>query len=408
MRQPLTYLILISSFIFLSYTEIRENGYKITKVVIDAGHGGHDTGCLGSSSKEKDIALSIALKLGKFIENNFTDVKVIYTRTSDIFVELHQRAAIANNNKADVFICIHCNSGPREAYGTETFVMGLHKSEDNLNVAKRENASILMEENYQAKYEGFDPNSPEAYIIFSLYQNAFLTQSLNLASKVQHQFKEKVARYSRGVKQAGFLVLYRTTMPSVLIETGFLTNRSEESYMSSEKGQNELAFAIYKAFQDYKNEIEGVFVKNDKGLENKTRDSLKKENILADKNIFENNIKKIDLSDNKPKDTFPIKPIDLSGNFIVFKVQIATASLHKPLSKESEIFKKLDMKIDTYNNVPDATLKYTVGSYSDIDDAINLQNKVRNQGFKDAFVVAFKNGERISIQEARSLLIKKN
>ncbi len=230
--------------------------YRIKTVVIDAGHGGHDSGCLGSSAKEKIIALDVALKLGAMIEEKFPDVNVVYTRKTDEFVELHERAAIANRNHADLFICIHCNSGGPSAFGVETYVMGLHKTEDNLNVAKRENASILLEKDFKQKYDGFDPNSPEANIVFSLYQNAYLTQSLKFASAVQGQVEEYAGRYNRGVKQAGFLVLYRTAMPSVLIETGFLTNNSEEKYLLSEKGQNNIATSVFKAFEEYKLDME--------------------------------------------------------------------------------------------------------------------------------------------------------
>jgi len=230
--------------------------YRIKTVVIDAGHGGHDSGCLGSSAKEKIIALEVALKLGAMIEEKFPDVKVVYTRKTDEFIELHERAAIANRNHADLFICIHCNSGGPSAFGVETYVMGLHKTDDNLNVAKRENSSILLEKDFKQKYDGFDPNSPEANIVFSLYQNAYLAQSLKFASAVQGQVEEYAGRFNRGVKQAGFLVLYRTAMPSVLIETGFLTNNSEEKYLLSEKGQNNIASSVFKAFEEYKLDME--------------------------------------------------------------------------------------------------------------------------------------------------------
>ena len=224
-------------------------------MVIDAGHGGHDTGCLGNSAKEKEIALDISLKLGRLIQENYPEVKVIYTRKSDVFVELHERADIANRNKADLFICIHANSGG-SAYGTETFVLGLHRAEENLAVSKRENSAILLEKDYKTQYEGFDPNSPEANIIFRLHQNTYLQQSLLFAAKVQDQLNDFAGRLNRGVKQAGLLVLARTTMPGVLIETGFLTNHEEEKYLLSSKGQNQVATAIYRAFKEYKIDME--------------------------------------------------------------------------------------------------------------------------------------------------------
>ena len=253
MNRLVLFSILLSTLLFTSFsTSNKPPKYKIRTIVIDAGHGGHDTGCIGSSSHEKDIALSVSLKLGEFIEKNFPDIKVIYTRKTDVFVELHERAAIANRNKADLFVCIHCNSGPSAAFGAETYVMGLHKTSDNLNVAKRENSSILLEKDYKAKYDGFDPNSPEANIIFSLYQNTFMNQSLQFASLVQDQFVQNAGRFNRGVRQAGFLVLFKTAMPSVLIELGFLTNKTDEKFLISEKGQDNMANSILRAFKEYK------------------------------------------------------------------------------------------------------------------------------------------------------------
>ena len=233
--------------------------FKVDVVVIDAGHGGRDPGTMGKNSKEKDIALSISLKLGAYIEKNIPGVKVIYTRKDDRYIALDQRANIANKNKADLFICIHANSMPgAPAYGTETYVMGLKMDKGNFDVAKRENSVILMDENYQERYEGFDPDSPESYILFSLTQSAYQESSLKFAQKVESQFKGKVGRHSRGVKQAGFVVLWRTTMPSVLIETGFLSNVKEENYLLSENGQDLIASGIYRAFKEYKNQIESV------------------------------------------------------------------------------------------------------------------------------------------------------
>lgn len=227
--------------------------------MIDAGHGGHDPGTRGKKALEKDVALKIALKLGSHIEKNIPGVKVIYTRKTDKYIELDERAAIANRNKADLFICIHANSVPgSKAYGTETYVMGLHKDNSNFEVAKRENSVILMEDNYEERYEGFDPNSPESYILFSLTQSAYQESSLLFAQKIEQQFKSRVGRSSRGVKQAGFVVLWRTTMPSVLIETGFLSNGQEEEFLSGDKGQELIASGIYRAFKEYKSDVESI------------------------------------------------------------------------------------------------------------------------------------------------------
>jgi N-acetylmuramoyl-L-alanine amidase len=233
--------------------------FKLDVVVIDAGHGGKDTGTLGKKSKEKDIALKIALKLGAYIEKNHPDVKVIYTRKDDRYLALDERAAVANKARADLFICIHANSNPNtKAFGTETFVMGLHKDEGNLDVAKRENSVILLDENSQERYEGFDPESTESYILFSLSQSAYQEGSLSFAQKVESQFKSRVGRNSRGVKQAGFWVLWRTAMPSVLVETGFLSNSPEEQFLLSGDGQDLIASGIYRAFKDYKTEVEAI------------------------------------------------------------------------------------------------------------------------------------------------------
>lgn len=242
-----------------SASSILYKEFKISKVVIDAGHGGHDPGTHGRKYKEKDIALGIALKVGKYIEENVPGVEVIYTRKNDSYIALDKRAEIANKNDADLFVSIHVNSIPNSTtYGTETWVMGLHRSESNLEVAKRENAVILLDEDYKERYEGFDPNSAESYILFSLTQDAYYESSIRMAQKVENQFKTRVGRKSRGVKQAGFVVLYKTAMPSVLVETGFITNSAEEEYLGSERGQELIASGIYRAFKEYKLDVETV------------------------------------------------------------------------------------------------------------------------------------------------------
>jgi N-acetylmuramoyl-L-alanine amidase len=233
--------------------------FKVDVVVIDAGHGGKDPGTRGQKILEKDIALKIALKLGAYIQKNIPGVKVIYTRKNDTYIPLDERAEIANRANADLFICIHANSMPGgKATGTETYVMGLHKDASNFEVAKRENSVILMDENYHERYEGFDPDSPESYILFSLTQSAYQESSLDFAQKVEDQFAHRVGRHSRGVKQAGFVVLWRTTMPSVLIETGFLSHPTEEEFLAGDKGQDLIASGIYRAFKEYKSEVESI------------------------------------------------------------------------------------------------------------------------------------------------------
>jgi N-acetylmuramoyl-L-alanine amidase len=252
-------LILVAITLLNSSSTYSPRDFKVDVVVIDAGHGGKDPGNSGKLSKEKDIALKLALKLGQYIEKNMPDVKVIYTRKDDRYLALDERAEIANKNKADLFICIHANSHTTtKAYGTETFAMGMHVDDRNLEVAKRENSVILMDENYKERYEGFDPNSAESYILFTLTQSAYQESSLSFAKKVEAQFKDRIGRFSRGVKQAGFVVLWRTTMPSVLIEAGFLSNAAEEKFLMTENGQDLMASGIYRAFKEYKSEVESI------------------------------------------------------------------------------------------------------------------------------------------------------
>ncbi len=230
---------------------------KIKTVVLDAGHGGKDPGCSGSTgTREKDVALEIVLALGRRIKEAYPSVKVYYTRQSDVFVNLHERSSIANRHRANLFISIHCNaSTSHKLHGTETYTMGLHKTQNNLDVAKRENAVIFQERDYKKNYKGFD-NSPLSHIMMANYQNAFMMNSLKFAQKIERQLRVHTDRHSYGVKQAGFLVLWETAMPSVLIETGFLSNPEEEDYLSSEEGQNGVAEAIFRAFKSYKQEIE--------------------------------------------------------------------------------------------------------------------------------------------------------
>ncbi len=233
-------------------------GEKVSTIVIDPGHGGKDAGAVGKNCYEKDIALKVALKFGELINQNFPDVKVIYTRKDDRFVELRQRGRIANQNHADLFVSIHCNSTDgKEAKGVETWIMGNHKNDANLKVAQLENSAILQEQDHEANYDNFDPNSPDAYIIFSLYQNAFMDQSLGFAAKVQEQYSQRVPSPNRGIKQAGFLVLWSCALPSVLTEIGFISNPTEEKFLNSAEGQLKIATSLFNAFKEYKYQVEG-------------------------------------------------------------------------------------------------------------------------------------------------------
>lgn len=380
--------------------------FRIKKVVIDAGHGGKDPGCSGASAKEKDVCLSIALNLGKYISEHFKEVEVIYTRKTDIFPSLHERAKIANDNKADLFICIHANSASSvQVCGTETYVMGLHVSEANLEVAKRENSAILMEDNYKMQYEGFNPNSDESYIAISLLQNTYLEQSLNFASKIQKQVAG-MHRYDRGVKQAGFLVLYRTAMPSVLIETGFLTNKEEEKFLADTANQAKVAFAIFEAFKEYKQEME----KNSTPQENAGKPKLKEENDTANQPL---KVEKKPEEKNTSENNHTVsghQPVEKTGkengvaekteaDDLIFKVQVASSV--KKLPKNSEKFRGLDYIVEYMDG---STYKYVTGNEKTMENAALLQKKLKEKGHTDAFVVAFYKEKRITLAEANKIL----
>ncbi len=353
--------------IFFSGSLQAQRSGRMHTVVIDAGHGGHDPGALGQKSREKNINLAIALRLGQLIRASLKDVRVIYTRDKDNFVELYRRAGIANESKADLFISIHCNANNNHTLqGAETYVMGLHKSQANLNIAKLENASILLESDYKSTYNGFDPNSDESYIIFSLNQNSNLDKSTDFAAAIQKQMEERVGRNNRGVRQAGFLVLYRTTMPSVLVETGYISNPDEELFLTSEKGQEYIASAIFKAFK----EISGAEI-----LPVKEGDSEM-------------------VSDHKPRQ------VEVSGQ-LIYRVQIA-AEKSETTKGDRRFSRFQDVKMYMHGGM----YKYTVGNETDLAAAQRLLDEVKEKGVKDAFIVIFRNDERIPQIEADKLLNK--
>ena len=344
----LTFVVICLLFFNNSFAQDKTDNVDI--IVIDAGHGGKDPGALGKKSKEKDLTLAIALKLGKYIETNLPDIKVIYTRTTDKFIELHKRSEIANDNNADLFISIHVNaSRATHVTGTSTFVMGLNRSDKQLEVVKRENSVILIEDDYKKKYDGFDPNSPETKIIFSLYQNAYLEQSIKIAGEVQEQFKERAKRVNRDVRQAGLVVLWNCSMPSILVETGFITNPEEEKFLLTENGQAIIASSIYRAIRDYKNIIEG-----------------KKDPVI------ENNI--------------------------IFKIQIAYSG--KKIDTKPENFKG----IKNVERVEDGRyFRYFTGNANSYEEIAELQNQVRKK-IPEAYVIAFNNGKLITVKDALQLL----
>lgn len=557
-------------FVFCSFYKPKDDPKRKVKIiVIDPGHGGKDPGCNGASCKEKDVALAVSLKLGKLIEENIKDVKVIFTRKSDVFVELEDRAKIANDNNADLFISIHCNAAGKpvmvkdkktgkmrpktfknsrgklivvettnpEPFGSETYVMGLKNEEGKMKVAQRENSAMLLEDNYETKYQGFDPNSEESYIIMSNYTSSYVIQSAGLALKIQEQYFKKAGRVDKGVHRQSIWVLWRTSMPSVLTEIGYLTNPQEEKFLGSEKGQSYLAACLFRAFRRYKDEQEGVKktyddaienqiplenenykitneteevktidkpvietdvevkeekkdktltneekikeeaeakikviaeqkAKEDKQKEDKLKEEAKaKEKMLADqkaKEEAENRAKAdslaavqktlskaeeqekkyrqfIALADvnfkngnyeealglyqkasvSKPNDTYASKKVkEVEALMHPVSVKTNTVAEVKELKTKSGIvfkvqFASTDKEVDAktkYPNVTDvwfykagAVYKYTSGNYSSMEDAARQQAKLKELGYKDCFVAAFKDGNRMDINEARKL-----
>jgi len=551
-------IILSASFLLCGAHIPKTKPKGVKTIVIDPGHGGKDPGCNGALYNEKDVSLSIALKLGELIEKNLKDVKVIYTRKKDVFVELEERAQIANTNEADLFISIHCNAASIYAtykdkkgkvhyktwkdkkgkirkveiqnpkpYGSATYVMGISNEKGKLNTAKRENASMLMEDNYEKKYNGFDPESDEAYIIMSLWTGAFVEQSASLASKIQGEYTEKAGRIDKGVQRQSIWVLWRTAMPSILTEVGFLTNPEEEKFLGSEKGQTYMASAMFRAVRKYKDEQEGQVKKYDDELENQQaleNENLTKGNSNEDSEVSLDSTKAAELvldeqfkatvkdaeekfkakkyeeaillyekaCELRPEEKYPpykvseckkkitefkkkeseaeiekqersnkYKELVASGDkfFVQGKWNAAIAQYQqaydiwpeedypKKKMKEAEEKQKLVKKdttitpkniIDNYKDntpktkseivfrvqfateaaMPDLNLpkykaveqpdyyksgsqfKITAGNFSKPDDAVNLQNKMRKEGFKDCFVIALKNGERVDYNQA--------
>lgn len=362
---------LFSSFVLILSFSLFSFSSKITKppvqpfvVVLDAGHGGHDHGNTGNGYKESEISLNIVLKVGAELEK-LPNVKVIYTRKTDVFIELRERAAIANRADADLFVSVHCNAHKSNAFGTETFVLGLHKTQANFEVAKKENEVIYLEDNYQEKYDGFDPNAPESLIGMVLMQEEYLDQSILLASLVQNNIVNNLKQNDRSVKQAGFWVLHNTYMPSVLIETGFLTNKQEGAYLNSAKGQNEMAREIGNAIKAYINSL-SIGIENGKDPEVK---ELEVEKVIetTKEEIYEG---------------------------VIFKVQLAATS------------KKLDPKHSTFKGLKniarekeDKLYKYYYGETSDFNKIQVMKTFVQQKGFPAAYIVSFKDGKKVNVQE---------
>ena len=373
LQRIIVVFLLITIVVFPCQSQNANNGIK--KIVIDPGHGGKDPGNLGTGrykETEKHIALDISLLFGNYVKEAYPDIEIIYTRkTNDKFLELHERTQLANDNNADLFISIHCDAWTSpNAYGAGVYVMGMSKLKANMDIAMKENAVIYLEDDYKQNYEGFDPNSPESYIVFSLTQNTYLGQSLQIAEEVQQQFATRANRKSRGVKQAPFYVISRANMPSILIETGFLTNPKEEDYLNSKQGKVYLASAIFRAFRSYKESIDMASIQVDNKEQNKE--------------------KKIEIKKEVIEKVNPKKPS------IIFKVQIGT---YLKEMKNSERFKDIIAEEEVVNG----TYKYFVGNTKSKEQADKLKINMVNKGFNGAFVIALKDGIRINVKEALSL-----
>ncbi len=367
MKRDKSYILaILIPFLLMGFVEtsIAQRSQTFT-VVLDPGHGGRDPGAVGATSKEKDIVLSVAKKIGNKINANHSDVKVVYTRSTDKFVPLIERPRIAHKAKAQLFISLHCNAIDRRRtspQGVETYILGLHRSEDNLEVAKKENSVIEYEDNYETKYQGFNPNEPESYIIFEFMSNKFLEQSLNFATLTQHELVNGAKRTNRNVRQAGFLVLREIGMPSVLIELGYISNPAEERYLNSTQGQNALVNSIYNAFTEYKKEY----------------DKRNKYAVLGSSDSGVN----LDTNHNQTV-------ADESNSRIEYKIQFLTSP--RKYNAGSRAFKGLN-NIEFYQD--GNTYKYTYGSSENENDLLPLLREVKTK-FKDAFIVEFKNGRRI-------------
>lgn len=361
-KHIIVFVILLFISSLTSYTCLQAQEDKFV-VVLDAGHGGHDSGNIGNGHSEKNIALKVTLEVGKNLEKN-PDIKVIYTRKTDVFIELHERANIANKADADLFVSIHCNAHSSQASGTETFVLGEKNTGRNFDVAKRENEVIFLEENHEENYEGFDPSSPESTIAIGIEQEVYVEQSIVLARKIEDNFISKAKRKSRGLKQASLLVIRNTYMPSVLVEVGFLTNNTEGKYLNTKAGQTKMASAIKTAILDYKNEL-------DQNVGSRVLFGGQEQTVIDE----------------------TIEPRIIDG--IIFKVQIAASS--RELEAKSYNFKGL---ADISREKSGKIYKYYSGNTSDYNEVKELQNTAKSNGYPGAFVVAFKGAKKIAVSEA--------
>ena len=408
-------LILFSLFISgKSFSATSDN--KIIKplvVVIDPGHGGKDPGAVSKGIQEKDVVLGIGLKLGRYINETFPDVKVVYIRSTDVFVPLIDRSKIANKSKADLFISLHANfCGTPSLRGTETFVLGLHRSNENLDVAKKENSVILMEDNYKQTYEGFDPNSSESYIMFELVQDTYLDQSLSFADDIQRQFKSRLESSNRGVKQAGFLVLRQSSMPSVLVETGFLSNQAEALYLKSEAGQHVIASSIFDAFRRFKSKSSGTNNTEYHTANTAVKPDTSAQTVLPEKKQENKPEEKVEIKtvENKPPDEVdisvtektssvevPIVKVDtlpnntLPGSNTYYSVQIGANTI--PVEPTSANFKGLK---EVRREKTDKYYRYYIGKETSVESITPTLQQIKLK-FPQAFIVYFIDGKRTII-----------
>ena len=395
--------------------------YKLRKIVLDAGHGGYDTGCQTEHGTEKNNTLAITKRLGALINAQYPDIEIIYTRDKDEFIELNKRADIANKAKADLFISIHCNSTDEAsgASGTETYVLGNHRKDDNFEVARRENQSILLENDYKTQYDGFDPNSTAAYIIFSLYQNAYLDKSILFAKFVEDNLQSRENRRSLGVKQAGFIVLKETAMPSVLIETGFLNHPRDGQFISSDAGQASIAESVMNAISLFKQTVEEYSdEKNSKdktqmangAAQNVIQVGSKEQSATAAPHRLKPRVESINTSNSNPIQKLPeVKkqstsvvvqsiskkedalPAHLFGNDLTYKVQLSVESNDV---RQTARFKNIpDLEIQKDG----AQFKILKLAGTDYCNAVKVVHSIRQKGFDDAFIVAYKNGARVKV-----------
>ena len=393
MRKNRLYIILFlcSLWSALPLSHLSAQGKDFT-LVIDPGHGGKDPGAIGKKGKEKNINLSVALKLGNLIQENCKDVNIVYTRQKDTFVALDKRAQIANNAKADLFISIHTNSVAKGKIvrGTETYTLGLHRTEDNLEVAKQENSVILIESDYEQRYAGFNPNSSESYIIFEFLQDKNMEKSVRLATDIQKQFKNTAKRIDKGVHQAGFLVLRETTMPGVLVELGYISTPDEERYLLTEAGTSALAKSIYQAFISYKRKYD--MGDNTRPAQAKTT-PVKVKEPATEKQKATTTAQK-PKTQSKPQTTDKAKSEATKSNKPIFKIQILTSD--KKLSAGNKLFKGL-APVGYYQEK--GIYKYTYGESHDYNKVLKTKRQISTK-FKDAFIIAFKNGQKMNVNEA--------